>query len=225
MFIKYLSLSITFSTILLLSTGSTKPAKLESTIIKKAPKKASRPQKGDTVVVHYTGWLDDNGQPGTKFDSSVDRDEPFQFPVGVGTVIEGWDKSILKMKVGEKRRVTIPAHLAYGEKGAGRGLIPPHATLIFDIELLEIKKSEKTPISTPSSASDEPTDKPEGLNLKRIKSGTLQKLPGTTENSSGLKTWTSPTSSDTPKQTDNPKKLNLKRIEPGTLQRLPESAK
>ncbi len=92
------------------------------------------PKRGDTLVVHYTGTLDD----GTKFDSSVDRGEPFTFQIGAGQVIPGWEQGIITMKVGGKRRLTIPPDLAYGSRGAG-GVIPPNATLIFEVELLEIK--------------------------------------------------------------------------------------
>lgn len=89
---------------------------------------------GKTVVVHYTGTLT-NGQ---KFDSSLDRNAPFEFPLGSGRVIQGWDQGVQGMKVGGERKLTIPSRLAYGEKGAG-GVIPPNATLIFTIQLLDVK--------------------------------------------------------------------------------------
>ncbi|MDX9912983.1 MAG: FKBP-type peptidyl-prolyl cis-trans isomerase [Candidatus Moranbacteria bacterium] len=89
---------------------------------------------GDTISVHYIGKLTD----GTKFDSSVDRNKPFEFTLGQGKVIAGWDEGLLDMKVGEKRILTIPADMAYGSQGAG-DVIPPNATLIFNVELLEIK--------------------------------------------------------------------------------------
>ena len=91
------------------------------------------PKTGDSVSVHYTGWL----KSGQKFDSSVDRGEPFVFPIGRGRVIKGWDEGVATMKVGGKRKLIIPAHLGYGQSGAG-GVIPPGATLIFEVELLKI---------------------------------------------------------------------------------------
>lgn len=93
------------------------------------------PQPGQRVTVHYTGTLEN----GTKFDSSVDRGSPFTFQIGVGQVIQGWDEGVMSMKVGGKRRLIIPADLGYGARGAGGGLIPPNATLIFDVELLGVK--------------------------------------------------------------------------------------
>jgi len=91
-------------------------------------------KSGDIISVHYTGYLEN----GTKFDSSVDRGTPFEFQIGVGQVIKGWEQGLIGMKVGEKRKLTIPPELGYGSAGAG-GAIPPNATLIFDVELLEIK--------------------------------------------------------------------------------------
>lgn len=93
---------------------------------------------GRPVAVHYTGWLYVNGDKGTKFDSSKDRGQPFVFPLGASRVIKGWDEGVVGMKVGGKRTLIIPADLAYGQRGAG-GVIPPGATLIFDIELLEVR--------------------------------------------------------------------------------------
>ena len=93
---------------------------------------------GQRVTVHYTGWLrNDDGSTGAKFDSSKDRNDPFKFSLGAGEVIRGWDEGVQGMKVGGARRLTIPASLGYGARGAG-GVIPPNATLIFDVELLAV---------------------------------------------------------------------------------------
>jgi len=96
------------------------------------------PKTGQTCVMHYTGWLYENGQKGKKFDSSVDRNEPFEFKIGVRQVISGWDEGVGSMKVGGKRTLIIPPELGYGARGAG-GVIPPNATLMFDVELLAVK--------------------------------------------------------------------------------------
>jgi peptidylprolyl isomerase len=96
------------------------------------------PKTGQTVVVHYTGWLYQDGAKGKKFDSSVDRGEPFEFPLGMHQVIAGWDEGVATMKVGGKGTLIIPPELGYGARGAGE-VIPPNATLLFDVELLGIK--------------------------------------------------------------------------------------
>jgi peptidylprolyl isomerase len=96
------------------------------------------PKTGQTCVMHYTGWLYEGGKKGAKFDSSVDRGQPFEFPIGTGRVIKGWDEGVATMKVGGKRTLIIPPELGYGARGAG-GVIPPNATLLFDVELLAIK--------------------------------------------------------------------------------------
>lgn len=92
------------------------------------------PKAGNVVVVHYTGWLTD----GKKFDSSVDRGDPLEFVLGRGQVIRGWDEGIAQLKVGDKAKLTIPPEMGYGARGAG-GVIPPNATLVFEVELLGIK--------------------------------------------------------------------------------------
>jgi peptidylprolyl isomerase len=96
------------------------------------------PKPGQICVMHYTGWLYEGGKKGKKFDSSVDRNEPFEFPIGLRKVIAGWDEGVATMKVGGKRTLIIPPELGYGARGAG-GVIPPNATLMFDVELLGVK--------------------------------------------------------------------------------------
>ena len=93
---------------------------------------------GQHVHVHYTGWLYNNGQQGAKFDSSIDRNDPFAFSLGAGMVIKGWEQGVQGMKVGGKRTLIIPSVLAYGKRGAG-GMIPADADLIFDVELVNVK--------------------------------------------------------------------------------------
>src|SRR5437763_8297429 len=96
------------------------------------------PKPGQICVMHYTGWLYQDGKKGKKFDSSLDRNEPFEFPIGQRKVIGGWDEGVATMKVGGKRTLIIPPALGYGARGAG-GVIPPNATLMFDVELLGVK--------------------------------------------------------------------------------------
>lgn len=119
------------------STLSSEAVKTASGLIYLITKKGDGVQAkaGDTVAVHYTGTLTD----GTKFDSSHDRGEPIEFPLGAGRVIKGWDEGIAKMKVGDQAILVIPPSIGYGERGAGGGLIPPGATLIFIVELVGIK--------------------------------------------------------------------------------------
>jgi peptidylprolyl isomerase len=122
------------------SAQSAKPVTTSSglQVIDTQPGTGAQPKPGQTAVVHYTGYLNDNGKKGKKFDSSVDRGQPFEFPVGAGRVIKGWDEGVGSMKVGGKRTLIIPPQLGYGASGAG-GVIPPNATLIFDVELLGVK--------------------------------------------------------------------------------------
>jgi peptidylprolyl isomerase len=96
------------------------------------------PRANQTAVVHYTGWLYANGTKGKQFDSSKDSGRPFEFPVGAGRVIKGWDEGVASMKVGGKRTLIVPPNLGYGASGAG-GVIPPNATLMFDVELISLK--------------------------------------------------------------------------------------
>ena len=96
------------------------------------------PTKGQTCVMHYTGWLYDGATKGKKFDSSLDRGQPFEFPIGMSRVIKGWDEGVASMKIGGKRTLVIPPDLGYGARGAGAA-IPPNATLLFEVELLGLK--------------------------------------------------------------------------------------
>jgi peptidylprolyl isomerase len=96
------------------------------------------PQAGQTCVMHYTGWLYQNGAKGQKFDSSLDRGKPFEFVIGMRQVIAGWDEGVATMKIGGRRTLIIPPELGYGARGAAN-VIPPNATLIFDVELLDVK--------------------------------------------------------------------------------------
>jgi peptidylprolyl isomerase len=117
-------------------TPMTTPSGLTITDIKVGT--GATPRTGQICVMHYTGWLYENGAKGKKFDSSVDRGEPFEFAIGMHQVIGGWDEGVASMKVGGKRTLIIPPALGYGARGAG-GVIPPNATLIFDVELLDVK--------------------------------------------------------------------------------------
>jgi len=144
-----LALSIAFAASILLAAGATTPAaaqtsggtmttasglKIEDTKVGTG----ATAEVGHTCVMHYTGWLYENGAKGQKFDSSLDRGQPFEFPLGAGRVIKGWDEGVAGMKVGGKRTLIIPPGLGYGARGAG-GVIPPNATLMFDVELLAVK--------------------------------------------------------------------------------------
>ena len=120
------------------ATGKTMPTSSGLQITDSKVGEGASPKTGQTCVMHYTGWLYQNGEKGKKFDSSVDRGEPFEFAIGTHQVIRGWDEGVATMKVGGKRTLIIPPELGYGARGAG-GVIPPNATLIFDVELLGVK--------------------------------------------------------------------------------------
>ena len=108
------------------------------TIIDNKVGSGASPKIGQTAVVHYTGWLNQDGKKGKQFDSSRTRGEPFEFPLGQGKVIPGWDEGVETMKVGGRRTLIVPPQLGYGAAGAG-GSIPPNSTLLFDVELLDVK--------------------------------------------------------------------------------------
>ena len=132
---------VSASTILMTENASAQQPVTTSSglqMIDTQPGTGASPKQGQTAVVHYTGYLSDKGAKGKKFDSSVDRGQPFEFPVGAGRVIRGWDEGVASMKVGGKRPLIVPPALGYGERGAG-GVIPPNATLIFDVELIGLK--------------------------------------------------------------------------------------
>jgi peptidylprolyl isomerase len=129
-------LVINGSTMAAAQTPVTTPSGLQ--IIDTQVGTGATPKPGQICVVHYTGWLYQNGAKGRKFDSSLDRGQPFEFPVGRQRVIAGWDEGVASMKVGGKRTLIIPPELGYGARGAG-GVIPPNATLMFDVELLDVK--------------------------------------------------------------------------------------
>jgi peptidylprolyl isomerase len=117
-------------------TAMTTPSGLQITDTKVGT--GATPTRGQTCVMHYTGWLYENGAKGKKFDSSRDRGQPFEFPLGMKRVIGGWDEGVATMKVGGQRTLIIPPDLGYGGRGAG-GVIPPNATLIFEVELVDVK--------------------------------------------------------------------------------------
>ena len=133
-----LAASVTTTTSLAQTAGTTMttPTGLQITDTKVGT--GATPKTGQICVMHYTGWLYQNGAKGQKFDSSVDHGQPFEFPIGTRRVIAGWDEGVATMKVGGKRTLVIPPTLGYGARGAG-GVIPPNATLIFEVELLDVK--------------------------------------------------------------------------------------
>jgi peptidylprolyl isomerase len=131
-------ISVSPHAVLAQASGKTMTTPSGLQIIDAAVGTGATPKPGQICVMHYTGWLYENGNKGRKFDSSVDRNQPFEFPIGQRRVIAGWDEGVATMKVGGKRTLIIPPELGYGARGAG-GVIPPNATLMFDVELLAVK--------------------------------------------------------------------------------------
>lgn len=128
-------------TVLVVGSASVLAAPEGLQVIDLAEGEGQLAEPGSVAVVHYTGWLfdaDAADNKGRKFDSSVDRGNPFRFPLGAGRVIQGWDQGVAGMRVGGQRRLIVPPHLAYGDRGAGH-VIPPGATLVFDVELLALE--------------------------------------------------------------------------------------
>ena len=137
LFVSAILLVLTLAPLSALAAGEvTTPSGLR--IIDVKPGTGPVPKAGQTVTVNYTGWLFVDGKKGKKFDSSLDRNEPFSFTIGQGQVIKGWDEGVATMKVGGKRTLIIPPALGYGASGAG-GVIPPNATLIFEVDLIDTK--------------------------------------------------------------------------------------
>lgn len=139
--ISLIALSVFFCAVMVRSAAAAgKTAKLPSGLVYEDLQVGTGPEAkaGQKVTVHYTGWLNEKGDKGKKFDSSVDSKRPFVFNLGAREVIKGWDEGVAGMKVGGKRRLMIPANLGYGARGAGRD-IPPNSDLIFDVELLKVQ--------------------------------------------------------------------------------------
>jgi FKBP-type peptidyl-prolyl cis-trans isomerase len=144
LFVAFLAAAVLAAAALAQSPAAPPPAADEPTVLVTdvVPGVGDEALPGHVVIVHYTGWLYDPAAPdhrGRKFDSSRDRGQPLSFPLGAGRVIRGWEQGLPGMKVGGTRRLVIPASLAYGARGAGNGVIPPNATLLFDVELLAVE--------------------------------------------------------------------------------------
>jgi FKBP-type peptidyl-prolyl cis-trans isomerase len=144
LFVAFLAAAVLAAAAFAQSPAAPPPAADEPTVLVTdvVPGVGDEALPGHVVIVHYTGWLYDPAAPdhrGRKFDSSRDRGQPLSFPLGAGRVIRGWEQGLPGMKVGGTRRLVIPASLAYGARGAGNGVIPPNATLLFDVELLAVE--------------------------------------------------------------------------------------